>query len=731
YLLYLKNSKTAENNGDAQEIAQSDDIQGNLNADNSANVGNSDAFMAGNMDEIVKAVDADYQVPNFDAVRQSLTELNFIHARNQLLDIEKMSLSPKNKERLGRLQKVVQYSSDFHTQMNDMVLKLTPPVELCDGEYGLVEVKEIEDEDYVDGAEIKVKKTRVVIRINGKNVRFMMSSPKKQGNNLYDILYRHRFAAMTEAGNMNPALGYAVLELITADGDDETALKLLNTVSQKGTDEQKVTVRQIYDEFNINGLGAMTDIAAAEEQAENADSEKVAENAKEAETLEEADTKKETAKATDNEALKETEKAVSEFKIPEAEDADAKGKVSKKSKKRKSADDDDVDAEDDDDTKVADNKVDDDEEDAEAQAAERHKKEWELLTTTVRQDLSWRRLSAVRRNLMQLEKLAQTEEEKDEHYRLTLLTENMELFVSWIAQHMGNFQPGTTVSANGVDVGVVESTQGRLVIRDQGINKTYTTENLNPKLVEWLVVKSLKAADDYVIYGTYLAMDSEGDRAKAKSYWSTAVGKGFDKMTIDLLMKELDVELPDSGRRPTQQMQNARTGRGKVDMMEPQVIPTGDDYEKAFNAVKKEFAKDYAKSDVRSQMKMVAKFMKQAQDSDRDSAQAYVMAEEAHKIALKNGYYENAYEALMIQETRFQRDTYQERMEMITDANPTIRGQSSSTELVDCALKMGMDAVQRKKKIDANRLLGIARKNAKGSQVKRAQSLEQQLNMMK
>ncbi len=696
YQLYQESLKQAPNNDEAltNQDAQPSELPDDLKT-----------LEPDAPDEIAKKADADSQTPNFEGIRQALKKLDFNRARNLLSNTKKMSLSPEDKERQERLQKIVHYSSSFYKQMNNMLLTSKPPMELCDKKYGLVDVTEVEE---IDGSEVTMR-TSATIRIDGKNVLFTMSQPKKQGNSLYDILYRHQFANDTGMGKMNSALGYAILELATKDGDNKTAIKLLCDVAKKGTEKHRQAIRQICDEFNVDAsdimttdeeqdFGFTTNLETDEEQKPNAP------KAQETEALKEPPNEK----AQETEASKETQNK------KEAETKASKGAKKKNSKRKKRKGDD----------KNSDDNAKFD--------AETHQKEWWQLTTAARQDLSWRRIPAVRENLEKLERIIQTDNERDELYRLNVLTDYMEHFIAWIEKQMGTFEPASTVNVDGVDIGIVESEIGQLVIREQGVNKRYTVENLNPKLVNWLIGDSLTDQHDYVLYGTYLAMDTAGDRAKAGLCWTTAVEKGFNKRLGKFLLQELTVELPNMGPRMLSQELNDRIGRKKPSRYtQEQAIPTVTERENALKSILEEFKEDYANEDAPSQMKMVAKFMSQAQATKRNPAEAYVMTEEASRIALKNGHYKKAYDALLIQETRFQRDTYLERIEIITGADPTIRGSSSTAELLECASQLGLEAVQRNNKRDVKHILGILQKNAKGSQRKRAVTLEQQLKMMR
>ena len=653
--------------------------------------------------EQMAAMNENFQAPDFESVRHALQSSDYDRARASLGNAEKMKLTKEDQERLTRLQTITKFAEEFYSDIGKKLNSGLNQVELCNGEYYLVETK--------NGS--------ATIQIEGHPQHFTLTESRRRNHDLFDIFYRHFYAQAAERGDMNPSLRYAAFLLTTRDDSMEKATSLIAQALKSPDEATHTSARHIGDEFGINGLGAMTN------QALEADADAKAPENAEAGKTEEAD-----AAAAEKEA--EAEKAPEKTADAESDaDADKKSKKKKSKKDKKSAEGAETGADPEDAAAKAAKEKADAEEAAKEQERKkaRHATEWKQMTTSIRQDISWRRISSAKSNLLQLEKLAETDEEKEECERLSALADNMSLFVTGIAGRMGEFTPMSTVTVDGIEIGIVESVPGRLIVRDQGVNRVYTTENLNPKLAEWLMGKP-KTADDFVLYGTYLAMDPDGDRAKAKSHWTSAVKEGFDKETIDLLMKELEVPLPDAGRAPTQT--NVRNPRARAQQSaEPQTIPRGEDYENALAKLKKEFAKDYAKEDMRSQKVLADKFLKMSQMAKRPADEAYAMTEEAVRMALAHSFFETAYDAYLVQENRFGRDTYQDRMKMIEEAKPDARGKSSASELTDCALRMGLDAVQRKKKIDANQMLNTAKRSASGVQNQRVRDLERQLMMMK
>ncbi|MBQ2820232.1 MAG: hypothetical protein IJF17_01455 [Thermoguttaceae bacterium] len=665
--------------------------------------------------EVAEGNLAAVEAPDFATIFSHLQNYAFEDAKKLIAGGMKMTLQDEDSQRLERLKVITKNMEEFHTAVANQLNKYVPPMELCGGQYGLVESG----------------KGKAVIRINGKNVKFSMDAPQNRGHDLYDIIYRHQFAEAFEVGNMLPALQYAAFLLVSPTGDREKAEKLLSRILEKGSDDDRETANQIMREFGINGLGLMTNMALESvNSAENTDAQTAEAVKKEGndQTAQVDEGTKEKAAANEKTGVAESAGSGKEAESGKNAEKTSSKKSRKKARSAKGTEA-EVDA---DEKKAEDDAKKKAEEEEKARQEEerrkaRRKEEWKQLTTAVRQDISWRKIPSAKKTLDKLENLAETPENKEELDRLNALADYMESFVTWISGRMGSFTWGSVHKVEGIEFSVVECGPGVLIIRDQGINKRYTVNDLNPKLVAWLI-DTPKEADDFVLYGTYLAMTPGGDRAKAKTYWTTAQTKGFDKESIALIMKELEVPLPDAGKAPVQL--NAWNPRGKAPV-EEQTIPTGADFDETLAMLKKEFAKDYAKSEMRDQMKLSEKFVKMAQMPARSAAEAYVMTEEAIRMAKNHAFYEIVFQAYLVQETRFQRDTYQDRLEMVQNAKPDARGASSTRELANCALEMGFDAVKRQKKIEANQMLNIARANAKGPLIQRVRELERNISMMK
>jgi hypothetical protein len=86
----------------------------------------------------------------------------------------------------------------------------------------------------------------------------------------------------------------------------------------------------------------------------------------------------------------------------------------------------------------------------------------------------------------------------------------------------------------------VEYENGTLVIRIAGQNRSYTRQNMAPKIALVMAEQELdpKNPNNKVFFGAFAAMDGKGDRKVAKQYWEEAARAKID---VKHLLPELDV----------------------------------------------------------------------------------------------------------------------------------------------------------------------------------------------
>jgi len=172
--------------------------------------------------------------PDFAAILAHLKKWDFQTAGNQVKQWKAVSLSDADQKRLVRVSLAVQYAGNYYRGVQSALKRYSPPKELCDGECILVENGE-----------------KPVIRIAGENLRFSFQQPNQKGHDLFDILFRHRYAKVLEKGKMAPALEYAAFLLTAPSGDRARAAELLKQVQEKGDETEREHAAFLKLEFGI------------------------------------------------------------------------------------------------------------------------------------------------------------------------------------------------------------------------------------------------------------------------------------------------------------------------------------------------------------------------------------------------------------------------------------------------------------------------------------------------
>lgn len=172
--------------------------------------------------------------PDFALVLAHLKKLDFQTAGNLIDQWKAQPLSDADQKRAVRLGLAVQYAGNYYRGVQKALQRYSPPKELCGGECILVENGE-----------------NPVIRIAGENLRFSLQKPKQKGHDLFELLFRHRYAKVLEKGKMAPALEYAAFLLTAPEGDRTKAAELLKQIQEKGDDAEREHAAFLKLEFGI------------------------------------------------------------------------------------------------------------------------------------------------------------------------------------------------------------------------------------------------------------------------------------------------------------------------------------------------------------------------------------------------------------------------------------------------------------------------------------------------
>jgi hypothetical protein len=96
-------------------------------------------------------------------------------------------------------------------------------------------------------------------------------------------------------------------------------------------------------------------------------------------------------------------------------------------------------------------------------------------------------------------------------------------------------------------VSVVEAGSGKLILRIDGVNKTFYVDSMSANVSLFLANRWYKESPSSKLFvGSFHAMDSMGDRAKARALWDAARREGgaTEKEAAAILLPELDVTPP-------------------------------------------------------------------------------------------------------------------------------------------------------------------------------------------
>jgi hypothetical protein len=159
----------------------------------------------------------------------------------------------------------------------------------------------------------------------------------------------------------------------------------------------------------------------------------------------------------------------------------------------------------------------------------------------------WRRdLATAHRSLKTARKNTQNPADESQSERLEIMLDHLDQFWNALRDEVSKLRAGDELELKGDRVAVVEASRDELMIHVYGRQQRYRIEALPIALIQTLVDHSFSPTPgSKVIVGTFLAMDKDGDRARARVLWEDAAKHG-ESLGHDLL-PELDVPLPSAG----------------------------------------------------------------------------------------------------------------------------------------------------------------------------------------
>ena len=242
---------------------------------------------------------------------------------------------------------------------------------------------------------------------------------------------------------------------------------------------------------------------------------------------------------------------------------------------------------------------------------------------------------------------AQSQAEQEEVARVQDLLANLEEFWKGVGKIVVGFSITQEVTLGKTSVIIVEASPQRFTFRTAGQNYSYTLLNMPRWLVEGLVSFgfSPKEPSTKILLGTFMAMDSAGDRKQARKLWEDAIRQGQD---VKYLLAELNVdgETADDGKSPAADTtagkektadksteKKAKTNEQKV------AIPTDKaKLEKAEQDLQEKFRTDYDHANTAlGKVELAGKLLESSKADSLDPDHRYVMLRDARDMAIAAG----------------------------------------------------------------------------------------------
>ena len=173
----------------------------------------------------------------------------------------------------------------------------------------------------------------------------------------------------------------------------------------------------------------------------------------------------------------------------------------------------------------------------------------------------WQRdMTAARKFVNTAHANLQNQTDQTELERLELVLDNLNQFWNGLRNAVAKLQVGDELELKDNRVAVIEASRDELMIQIYGRQERYRIEAMPIALLTALVNKSFaQTPDSKVIVATFLAMDKEGDRGRARLLWEDAAKRG-QSLGRDLL-PELSIPLPDVGGGTGGKVHNLGGGR--------------------------------------------------------------------------------------------------------------------------------------------------------------------------
>jgi hypothetical protein len=292
----------------------------------------------------------------------------------------------------------------------------------------------------------------------------------------------------------------------------------------------------------------------------------------------------------------------------------------------------------------------------------------------VRAAMAARDIPAARTALKSATANSQTDADAAEVSRVEGLLDNLDEFWKAMSKILAGLGVGQELTVNNTPMIVAATAPGRLTIRSEGQNRDYTLANLPGVLVVTLARESLdpKAVSSKILLGTYLAMDSQGNRAEARRLWESAAKQGED-------VKDFLAELGQSAAAPSA----VPASGAKV------ALPNdAAKLQKAQQAIRTKFQADYDQASSLPGKLALAQKLLEASRAATEMETRFVLLRDSRAMAVAAGKPAVAFEVIDQLDLFFTIDSLEMKTAAVEQAAKVVHVPNASREIADTAMEL-------------------------------------------
>lgn len=286
--------------------------------------------------------------------------------------------------------------------------------------------------------------------------------------------------------------------------------------------------------------------------------------------------------------------------------------------------------------------------------------------------------------------------------RVDALTQYVDGFWNGVRESIKVLEVGGQVMLRDKVVGVVEVDAQKLILRVDGMNRTYPMSDLPIGIAFGLAENWFNKGDpaSKIFLGSIQAVHPKGDRDKARELWQQAAqgGKGNE---VAVILPELDVPTPVAAMLAEDDPKPGANGK-----LPP---PGATALSKARTELKQMFEADLAEAKDNDARKALAeKMLARANETSDTAPLRFALLGEASQLSAAAGNYEQMAAALDRQEELFGVNALEAKGDALFEAAKTAGTPEANKALATYALGLSDEAVLLEKVDQAGKLVRIA-----------------------